>query len=95
MLIANPRRDIPATDLVAGLSALTAGAEPAPGQPILDRQAIAEYRQRRTRLDAEIAELEAAGAQPEAARARAERDWLATQLSERGGPLRPDPVVSR
>ncbi len=85
VLIANPRQDIPATDLVAGLSALTASAEPGPGQPVLDRQAIAEYRQRRTRLDAEIAELEAAGAQPEAARARAERDWLATQLTSAAG----------
>jgi tetratricopeptide (TPR) repeat protein len=85
VLIANPRRDIPATDLVAGLSALTASAEPAPGQPVLDHQAIAEYRQRRIRLDGEIAELEAAGAQPEAARARAERDWLATQLASAAG----------
>jgi hypothetical protein len=85
VLIANPRQDIPATDLVAGLSALTNSADPAPGQPVLDRQAIAEYRRRRTRLDAEIAELEAAGAQPEAARARSERDWLATQLTSAAG----------
>jgi hypothetical protein len=88
VLIANPRQDIPATELVAGLSALAgSGAEAGTGtgQPVLDRQAIAEYRKRLTRLDAEIAGLEAAGAEPEAARAHAERGWLAAQLTRAAG----------
>jgi hypothetical protein len=86
VLISNPRQDIPATELVAGLSALAGtGAEAGQGQPVLDRRAIAEYRSRHARLEAEIADLEAAGAQPEAARARAERDWLAAQLTSAAG----------
>jgi hypothetical protein len=84
VLIANPRQDIPATDLVAGLSAL-AGTEPGAGQPVLDRQAIAEYRTRLARLDAEIAELESDGATGPASRARAERGWLAAQLTSAAG----------
>jgi hypothetical protein len=86
VLIANPRHDIPATELVAGLSALAGpAAETGTGQPVLDRRAIAEYRERLTRLDAEIAELEAAGAEPQAARAHAERGWLAAQLTSAAG----------
>jgi hypothetical protein len=86
VLIANPRQDIPATELVAGLSALAGSrAETGTGQAVLDRQAIAEYRQRLACLDAEIAELEAAGAEPEAARAHAERGWLAAQLTSAAG----------
>jgi hypothetical protein len=86
VLISNPRQDIPATELVAGLSALAGtGAEAGLGQPVLDHRAIAEYRSRHARLDAEIAELDSAGAQPEAARARAERDWLAAQLTSAAG----------
>jgi hypothetical protein len=86
VLIANPREDIPAADLAAGLAAL-AGAAGRSGtaQPLLDQQALAEYRSRLARLDAEIDEFDSARAADQAARARAERDWLAAQLSGAAG----------
>lgn len=86
VLIANPRQDIPAADLVAGLAAFgnSAGDSKAP-QPILDFTAIGEYKNRLTQLDAEIAELESAGAPDEIARARAERAWLSAQLAKATG----------
>jgi len=86
VLIASPRQDIPATDLVAGLAALaTAGRGGRASQPLLDQQALAAYRSRLTQLDAEIAALEAAGAADRASSARAERDWLAAQLGSATG----------
>ena len=86
VLIANPRQDIPAADLVAGLAVLgsSAGDAQAP-QPILDHKAIGQYRNRLTQLDAEIAELESAAAVDEVARARAERAWLSAQLAKAAG----------
>ena len=81
VLIANPRQDIPAADLVAGLGTLSGAAGGAAAQPVLDRDAIVEYRHRVKRLDAEIADLESAGSVEQAERARAERDWLVSQLA--------------
>jgi hypothetical protein len=85
VLIANPRREIPAADLVAGLAALS--GPPADGaHPVLDQEAIAGYRGRLRRLDTEISELESAGAGADrAAAARAERDWLMAQLGSAAG----------
>jgi hypothetical protein len=85
VLIANPRQEIQAADLVAGLAGLsgTSGEVGGSGaaQRVLDPEAIAEYRSRLKRLDTEIDELE-----PDRARqARAERDWLVAQLSSAAG----------
>ena len=86
VLIANPRRDIPAAELVAGLAALSGlagpGREP---QPVLDDKALADYRRRVAQLDAEIARLESAGRHDQASRDRAEREWLSAQLASAAG----------
>ena len=82
VLIANPRQEIQAADLVAGLAGLSGtSGEAGAAQRVLDPEAIAEYRSRLKRLDTEIDELE-----PDRARqARAERDWLVAQLSSAAG----------
>jgi hypothetical protein len=82
VLIANPRHEIQAADLVAGLAGLSGtGSEAGAAQRVLDPEAIAEYRSRLKRLDTEIEELD-----PDRARqARAERDWLVAQLSSAAG----------
>ncbi len=95
VLIASPRQDISAADLVAGL-ALVGNADGGTAQPVLDQAAITGYRTRLRQLDAEIDELETG---PDAdgsrsARARAERDWLVGQLARAaglGGRTRPFP----
>jgi len=83
VLIANPRQEIQAADLVTGLAALgDAGA----AHPVLDHEAIVEYRNRVKLLDAEIDRLDAADDPPgRAARARAERDWLVAELTRAAG----------
>ena len=62
VLIANPRQEIQAADLVAGLAGLSGATADAawsgPAQPVLDDEAIAGYRNHLKRLDAEIGELE-------------------------------------
>ncbi|MFF3559504.1 hypothetical protein ACFYXS_05625 [Streptomyces sp. NPDC002574] len=82
VLIANPRQEIPAVDLVAGLTALSeAGERPAlSGQPVLDRVATQEYRKRLARLRTELDELTSADGHERAA-AQAEHDWLVGQLA--------------
>ncbi|MGW1616675.1 hypothetical protein ACWCQZ_46165 [Streptomyces sp. NPDC002285] len=87
VLIANPRQEIHAVDLVAGLTALGDGAGPPThsGQPVLDQAAIREYKHRLTRLRAEIDELESRDEHTRAAPARAERDWLMAQLASATG----------
>jgi hypothetical protein len=95
VLIASPRQDISAADLVAGL-ALVGNADGGTAQPVLDQAAITGYRTRLRQLNAEIDELEA---EPDpdgsrSARARAERDWLVGQLARAaglGGRTRPFP----
>ncbi|HEV2536941.1 MAG TPA: hypothetical protein VGU21_05465 [Streptosporangiaceae bacterium] len=82
VLIANPRQEIQAADLVAGVAGLTPG-EAGAAQQVLDHEAIAEYRNRLKSLDAEIDQPDADPAQ--VARARAERDWLVAQLSSAAG----------
>jgi hypothetical protein len=82
VLIANPRQEIGAADLVAGVAGLTPG-EAGAAQQVLDHEAIAEYRNRLKSLEAEI---EQPGLDPtRLARARAERDWLTGQLSSAAG----------
>src|SRR5262249_45760512 len=55
VLIANPRQEIQAADLVAGLAGLQ-GADAGTAQRVLDPEAIAEYRNRLRRLDTELGE---------------------------------------
>ncbi|MPY30066.1 hypothetical protein FNH09_01590 [Streptomyces adustus] len=83
VLIANPRQEIRAADLVAGLTALgeAAGRAAAPGQPVLDRAAMQEYRSRLARLRTDLDAFRAAHDQERAAAAQAEHDWLVSQLA--------------
>jgi hypothetical protein len=86
VLIANPRREIQAADLVAGLAALSGGISVGgAAHPVLDREAIGDYRNRLDRLDAEIDQLESGGDPVRAASARTERDWLTAQLASAAG----------
>jgi hypothetical protein len=86
VLIANPRQEIQAADLVAGLAVLAASAgDETAAHPVLDREAIREYRNRIRRLDAEIDELGTDGDPDQAVRARAERDWLVGELASAAG----------
>ncbi|WP_433788705.1 hypothetical protein [Actinoplanes sp. CA-252034] len=78
VLLANPNVDIPAVELVSGAVALS---RPARAQPVLDRTAIQQYRQRLSLLRDRIDDLESAGAPEQAARARAERDWLVREMT--------------
>ena len=82
VLIANPRQEIQAADLVAGVAGLTP-AEAGAAQQVLDREAIAEYRNRLKSLETEIEQPDPDPAR--LARARAERDWLVGQLSSAAG----------
>jgi hypothetical protein len=79
VLIANPRQEIPAIDLVAGVEGIAGGT--GSEQPLLDKAAIREYRHRLSQLRTEIDELEARHDTRRAAQARAERDWLVAALS--------------
>jgi len=80
VLLANPRQEILAAELAAGLSALGAAGEGGPAYPVLDQAAITEYRNRLKRLDAELDQRE-----PGDEEARAERDWLVAQLASAAG----------
>ena len=84
VLIANPRREIPASELVSGLASL--GGDTGVGQQALDPQAVRAYRSRLKQLNAELDELEA-GSSPadQAASLRAERDWVIAQLATAAG----------
>jgi hypothetical protein len=82
VLIANPRQEIQAADLVAGVAGLTPG-EAGAAQQVLDHEAIAEYRNRLKSLETEIGQPDADPVR--VARARAERDWLVAQLSSAAG----------
>ena len=87
VLIANPRQEIQAADLVAGLAGLSGtGGEAGAAQSVLDHEAIAEYRSRLKRLDAQLNETGIDELEPDRARqVRAERDWLVAQLSSAAG----------
>jgi hypothetical protein len=86
VLIANPRQEIQAADLVTGLAALSrGGGDGAAAHPVLDHEAIIEYRNRVRLLTAEIDRLDAADDPGRAAGARAERDWLVAELTRAAG----------
>jgi hypothetical protein len=85
VLIANPRQEIQAADLVAGLAGLQ-GADAGAAQRVLDPEAIAGYRNRLRRLDTLLNETGIDELEPgRAIQARAERDWLVAQLSTAAG----------
>jgi hypothetical protein len=83
VLVANPRQEIPAIDLVAGLAALSdAGNRTTMSeQPTLDHEAMRAYRRRLDQLQDEIADLESRDESEVAARCRTERDWLENELA--------------
>jgi hypothetical protein len=83
VLVANPRQEILAADLAAGLVALGVGGDGGSAHPVLDQTAIAEYRSRLKRLDAELARTEPQDEDTGAL--RAERDWLVAQLASAAG----------
>jgi len=83
VLIANPKQEIPAIDLVSGVKALA--RDNGSAQPVLDRTAIGQYRHRVSLLRTQIEELEARNDTGRAAEARAERDWLLAALSTTSG----------
>ncbi len=86
VLIANPRQEIQAADLVTGLAALgRAIGDAGAAHPVLDHEAIVEYRNRVQLLNAEIDRLEAGDDPGRAAGARAERDWLVAELTRAAG----------
>ncbi|HKE98396.1 MAG TPA: hypothetical protein VKG45_05650 [Actinomycetes bacterium] len=85
-LCAHPGQEIPAVELAAGpglLGAMLASATSR--QAVLDDLARREYRQRVSRLDAEIGDLQALGEPDRAATSIAERDWLTGQLAATTG----------
>ena len=87
VLIANPRQEIAAIDLVAGLATLrdmTSGPG-ASAQPLLDDEAVQAYQHRLARLHDEIRDLDARSEGERAARGRTERDWLAKELASATG----------
>ncbi len=95
VLLANPRQEIAASDLVAGVGALTASRDIGSPQAVLDPRAVAEYRSRLRSIDDELGRLSldegrAQGEPPQseplqAERLRAEREWLVAQLGSATG----------
>ncbi|MGI5291246.1 hypothetical protein ACQEVF_49170 [Nonomuraea polychroma] len=86
-LIANPGRDISSTDLAAGsaLPGTAAEAVSVSAQPVLDDLARRQYKQRLTRLQDEIDELESMNDLERATALRDERDWLIAELAAATG----------
>jgi hypothetical protein len=85
VLIANPRQEIQAVDLAAGLAGLSSAVSGlGTPHPVLDRDAIGEYKNRLNRLDAEIDQLESTDS-VRAASARDEREWLTAELASAAG----------
>jgi AAA ATPase-like protein len=83
-LLAHPGQPISASDLAGTITQSR-------GEPALDRQALAAYRARLRDLDDDIAEADSNNDPERAARARAEKDALVTELTRsvgRGGRTR-------
>jgi hypothetical protein len=84
-LLANPGQEIPAVDLAAGpglLDRMASDGARTSAQPVLDDVAKREYRQRLSRLQAQIGE---SGDQLGPVGHRAERDWLVAELAAATG----------
>ncbi len=95
VLIANPRQEIPAADLVAGLAALSGPAGDGGAHPVLDQEAIAGYRGRLRQLDARISDLEAAGAGRPGRRRPGRAGVAGRPAWQRGRVRRAHPVIPR
>jgi len=78
VLIGNPRQEIAAADLVAGVASLAGSV-----QQVLDAEAIASYRSRLRRLDAELDTLTPGSDEDRAA--GGEREWLVAQMASAAG----------
>lgn len=88
VLVANPRQDITAAELAAGvgtLSSAVTAADASAAHPVLDREAVARYRARLRELDDRITQFDKVGDQTAAQAARTERDWLTAQLASAAG----------
>jgi hypothetical protein len=85
VLLANLGAEIPAIELAAGVAALGHARTNLSAQPMLDRQAIQQYRQRLSQLHAEIDELESRNERERAAGTRKERNWLIAELAAGAG----------
>jgi hypothetical protein len=85
VLIANPRQEIPAADLASGLTVLRKRADDGAAQPVLDRQAVSEYRERLRRLEAEIDAVPADVDPGQVASLRSEQAWITAQLASAAG----------
>src|SRR5262249_53291801 len=83
VLTANPGVEVAALDLVAGVDGLGKASRDArmTQQPVLDRAAVARYRQRLVELRDQIEDLDDRGDAEGADRARAERGWLMAELA--------------
>lgn len=82
-LVANPGVDIPAVDLAApDQKAAPAGQAP---QPVLDEEALRQYRVRLRDLADEIDEAEVLGDGERVTALRSERDWLLRELETSTG----------
>jgi hypothetical protein len=84
VLLANPRQEIPAADLAAGLAALSGAGDRGSAHPVLDQAAMADYRHRLKRLDAELDQLDPRDEEDRDA-TRAARDWLVAELASAAG----------
>jgi hypothetical protein len=87
VLLANPGREISATELFVGPEAdpQVPAPRPAAGQPLLDDRAVREYRRRLKELQDRIERLDRAGDQARSMEAHAEQDWLRGQLASAAG----------
>jgi hypothetical protein len=85
VLLANLGAEIPAIELAAGVAALSHARTNLSAQPMLDRQAIQQYRQRLSQLHTEIDELESRNERERAAGTRKERNWLIAELAAGAG----------
>lgn len=85
VLLANPRHEIDAVDLVSGLSVLGGSARAGSVQPVLDQLARRQYQLRLTQLDGVIDAADSGGDQDQGESARAEREWLRSELTSAAG----------
>jgi hypothetical protein len=89
VLVANPGREISATELVIGpepnAAVLARRSRNATGQPLLDDRAVREYRQRLEALHEEVERSDKVGDQTRSIEAHAELAWLQAQIKSAMG----------
>ena len=81
VLVANPRQEIPAADLAAGLAALGVAGDGGSAHPVLDQAAIGEYRNRLKRLDAQLGRSDPGDEEDRAAGTGSSPSWPARRGS--------------